>query len=122
MMTTIDQISKTTRTHQDPEDSAPHRPTGRMIVSDRRLGLGHDRALGDFAAGQRTYPDYPVVCGDFATGMRTIAKLAAVSDFATGMRTFQAPAIVGDFATGMRTEPVEVRFLDNYVGSVAIAA
>jgi hypothetical protein len=94
MMTTIDQISKITNTH----------------------------GLGDFAAGQRTYPDYPIVCGDFATGMRTIPKLAAVSDFATGMRTFPAPANLGDFATGMRTEPVEVLFLDNDVSSVAIAA
>jgi hypothetical protein len=54
--------------------------------------------------------------------MRTIPKLAAVSDFATGMRTFPAPPNLGDFATGMRTEPVEVLFLDNHIGSVAIAA
>jgi hypothetical protein len=79
-------------------------------------------ALGDFATGQRTYADNPLVRGDFATGMRTIAKLAAVNDFATGMRTFPAPMSVGDFATGMRTVPGEVLFLGNHISSAAIAA
>jgi hypothetical protein len=92
-----------------------------VIVPNDQLSRARDRALGDYATGQRTYPDSPVVRGDFATGMRTIAKRRAIEDFATGMRTMAKPAAIGDFATGMRME-VEVRFHENRVSVAAIAA
>jgi hypothetical protein len=120
-MTTMDQISETTRTNQRLEDAIQYRPGGRVIVPNGQLSWARDRAFGDYATGQRTYPDSRVVRGDFATGMRTIAKRAAVGDFATGMRTMAKPAAIGDFATGMRTE-VEVRFHEHRVSVPAIAA
>jgi hypothetical protein len=120
VMTTIDQTSDSTRTNPGLHDAIPYRRSGRLISFSGQLG--RDRALGDFAAGQRTYPDTPVVRGDFATGVRTMAKSAAIGDFATGMRITPAPACVGDFATGMRTAPVEVPFNDDRVSTLAVAA
>jgi hypothetical protein len=96
--------------------------TASTAVGDEYVMTTIDRALGDFATGQRTYPDNPVVRGDFATGTRTMAKSAAIGDFATGMRITPAPACVGDFATGMRTAPVEVLFDDDRVSTLAVAA
>ncbi|MGO9959015.1 MAG: hypothetical protein ACLP50_24125 [Solirubrobacteraceae bacterium] len=85
----------------------PQARSAAIIITSGEHDETPNPALGDYAQGQRTSPDYPSVRGDYATGMRTAAE-AAVGDFATGMRAPSSATRTGDFATGLRAEPVGV--------------